>query len=378
MSFYGVRDIPVHSCLLMATKEQARKYPRGNLQLAHCRACGFIFNTLFSPAVHEYSGAYEETQGFSPCFNSFAGSLAQRVIEKYDIHNKKILEIGCGKGEFLAMMCRLGGNKGIGIDPAYVAVRNPDPSLDIEFIQDFYGPAYSHINADVICCRHTLEHIQPVGQFMRSIRETIGDKMNTLVFFELPDVLRVLKEGAFWDIYYEHCSYFTAGSLARLFRATGFRIDDLYLDFDGQYIIITAYPCAGPSSPQFKIEDDLSAIAEVVETFERICSERMQQWLKAIDQTVGSGKKAVIWGSGSKGVAFLTSLGLDRDIEYVVDINPYRHGKYMPGTGHAIVSPESLIGYRPDKIIVMNPIYCKEIAKKVAAMGLKAEIVGVV
>jgi SAM-dependent methyltransferase len=376
--FYTVRNIPVHSCLLMTTRQQARSYPKGDLQLGYCRACGFITNTLFSPAAHEYSGAYEETQGFSPCFNSFAGSLAQRIVEKYDIHNKTILEIGCGKGEFLAMMCKLGGNKGIGIDPAYVPMRNPDPSLQMDFIQDFYGPAYSDTHADVVCCRHTLEHIHPVGEFMQSLRQTIGDRLDTLVFFELPDVMRVLGEGAFWDIYYEHCTYFTAGSLARLFRASGIEIDDLYLDFGGQYIIITAYPCSVPTQANRKLEDDLSLTANEVDRFRAICADRMKQWLQTTGEAVRSGNRVVLWGSGSKGVAFLTSLGLDSDIEYVVDINPYRHGKFMPGTGHAIVSPEFLKDYRPDKIVVMNPIYCDEIKKKVEGMGISAEIVPVV
>ena len=77
-----------------------------------------------------------------------------------------------------------------------------------------------------------------------------------------------------------------------------------------------------------------------------------------------SGKKAVVWGSGSKGVAFLTALNLhtpDCEIEYVVDINPFREGKYMAGTGQEIVSPAFLKRYKPDLAIAMNPIYQPEI-----------------
>jgi len=142
--FYTVNDIPVHSCLLMPSKEEALKYPRGNLQLGFCPGCGFITNTLFDPGVHKYSTQYEETQGFSACFNAFAKSLAQKLVDKYDIHNKTILEIGCGKGEFLALMCQLGDNRGIGIDPAYVPERNPGGAASrIEFIQDFYSEKYA-------------------------------------------------------------------------------------------------------------------------------------------------------------------------------------------------------------------------------------------
>jgi len=376
--FYTVDDIPVHSCLLMSSKAEALKYPRGNLQLGFCHSCGFITNTLFDANVHNYSTQYEETQGFSACFNAFAKSLAQKLIGKYEIHNKTILEIGCGKGEFLALMCHLGDNQGIGIDPAYIPERNPDGTAPrIKFIQDFYSEKYAHLKADVVCCRHSLEHIGPTSKFMQTIRQAIGDRRDTLVFFELPDVMRVLREGAFWDIYYEHCTYFTAGSLARLFRSSGFEIDDLYLDYDGQYIIITAYPADGPTAASLNMENDLGPLTRAFEEFREKCSGRIDYWQSTIQQIIADGQKVVIWGSSSKGVAFLTTLKLAHKIAYVVDINPYKHGKYMPGTGQEIVSPKYLTQYTPDKIIVMNPIYCDEIQRELDRLNVKADLLPV-
>jgi len=66
----------------------------------------------------------EETQGFSPFFRAWHEGLAQRLIDRYSLRAKKIIEIGCGKGEFLALLCDLGHNRGIGFDPAYVPERN--------------------------------------------------------------------------------------------------------------------------------------------------------------------------------------------------------------------------------------------------------------
>ncbi len=376
--FYTVSDVPVHSCLLMSSREQAVEYPTGQLQLGFCPKCGFVTNTVFDPGTNRYSAQYEETQGFSACFNAFAKSLAQKLVDKYDIHNKTILEIGCGKGEFLALMCQLGNNKGIGIDPAYVPERNPAcAGADIRFIQDLYSQKYSDLEADVICCRHTLEHIGPTADFMQTLCRTVGDRKETLLIFELPDVMRVLAEGAFWDIYYEHCTYFTAGSLARLFRASGFEIDDLYLDYDDQYIILTAYPADGPTLPVLDREDDLASLTEAFEQFSPKCSDRIAYWRNTVSRLADERRKVVIWGSGSKGVAFLTTLKLTGLIEYIVDINPYRHGKYMPGTGHEIVSPEFLTGYRPDTIIVMNPVYCDEIQSDLDRLNVKADLLAV-
>jgi len=378
LAFYRLDDVLVHSCLLMFNKAEALKYPKGNLQLGFCQRCGFITNTLFDSGVHNYSANYEETQGFSECFNAFAKSLAQRLIDKYDIRNKTILEIGCGKGEFLALMCRLGNNRGIGIDPAYVPERNPDVTGGkIEFIQDFYSEKYAHLKADVICCRHTLEHIAPTQQFMQTLRQTMGDRKDTLIFFELPDVMRVLDEGAFWDIYYEHCSYFTAGSLARLFRQCGFEVDGLYLDYDGQYLILTAYPARCQTNMSLDIENDLEQLSTAIKEFKENCSRRIDYWRGTIEQATRQGQKVVIWGSGSKGVAFLTTLKLTDEIKYVADVNPYRHGKFMPGTGQEIVAPEFLTKYRPEKIIIMNPIYCNEIQRDLDNLNVKADLLPV-
>ena len=73
-------------------------------------------------------------------------------------------------------------------------------------------------------------------------------------------------------------------------------------------------------------------------------------------------------------MAFLTTLHAGEEIGGVVDINPHRQGWHMPGTGHKIVPPEFLRTYRPDNVIVMNPLYKEEIRRDLEAMGLSPEI----
>ena len=377
-AFYEVRNIPVHSVLLMPTRERALNYPRRDLQLGFCRCCGFISNILFDPTVHEYSGSCEETQGFSPTFNAFARNLARRWVDQYHLQGKTVLEIGCGKGEFLALLVELGAGKGVGIDPAYVPGRLQTPAASrLEFVQDLYSEKYARLRGDVICCRHTLEHIGPTENFMSMIRRTIGDRHETLLLFELPDVLRVLKEAAFWDIYYEHCSYFTSGSLARLFRRAGFELVELKVEYDGQYIVIAGKPSASPAAESFPGEDDLEELSAEVARFPARFEEVKKRWLSTIHGLRGEGKKLVVWGGGSKAVSFLTTLGLDDQIGYVVDINPHKHGKFIPGTGHLVVGPSILKEYRPNSVILMNPIYEEEVRNELAQMGLAPAILPV-
>jgi len=369
--FYEVHRVPVHSVLLMPTRQVAVTYPKGDIALAFCPECGFITNTQFDPTVHEYSGNYEETQGFSPTFRAFHKRLAESLIEKYELRNKKIVEIGCGKGEFLSLICELGGNQGIGFDPAFVAERNPAAKeVDITFIADFYSEKYAHVGADFFCCKMTLEHIPDTAHFIQTVRRAVGDRRDSIVFFQVPDARRVLRDLAFWDIYYEHCSYFSAGSLARVFREAGFEVLETWTDYDDQYLMISARPAAEAQPPSDLEREAPKMMKEDIEYFVKQQAARIESWKHEISSLKEGGQRAVVWGSGSKGVAFLSALGGGSEIEYVVDINPFRQGKFMAGTGQEIVSPLFLTEYKPDVAIAMNPIYQGEIQDDLKRMGL--------
>ncbi|MGH7599899.1 MAG: class I SAM-dependent methyltransferase, partial [bacterium] len=230
--FYEVTNVPVHSCLLLPTAQEARDFPRGDIVLGFCEHCGFISNMAFDSTLQNYSPQYEDQQCFSPTFNAFARDLAHRLIAKYDLHGKTIVEIGCGKGDFLLLLCELGHNRGVGIDPTILEERVADEAAGrVVFVKDYYSERYANYHGDLVCCRHTLEHIHPTAEFVSTVRRALGDRFNTVVFFELPDVTWALQELAFWDIYYEHCSYFSAGSLAHLFRQCGFEVIDLAREY---------------------------------------------------------------------------------------------------------------------------------------------------
>jgi cyclopropane fatty-acyl-phospholipid synthase-like methyltransferase len=374
--FHEEANVPSHSCLLLDDATEARDFPTGDLRLGFCASCGFITNTSFDQTLSAYSSRYEETQGFSERFRVFASELAKRWVDEYDLHGQTVFESGCGKGEFLLHMVEHGAGAGIGIDPGVNPDRIDSAAADqLTWIADLYSEKYAHIEADAIVCRHTLEHISPVGEFLRLIRRTIGDRTDTVVHVDLPDVLRVLRETAFWDVYYEHCSYFGIGSLVRLFRACGFDVLSARMEYDDQYIVLEARPTEQESSSvHIDGEDDLDALASAVAHFEESYAATIQEWRSRVAAAAAQGKRVVIWGGGSKGVAFLTALGGAAPIEYAVDINPFKADKYLAGGGQRVVAPEFLREYQPGVVIVMNPIYRDEIQADLDRLGVSAEL----
>ena len=374
--FYKKNNIPSHSVLIFNNPVEAINYPKGNISLGFCEKCGFVGNLDFDLNLRAYSEKYEETQGFSETFQKFHIKLAQKLIENYNIRNKSILEIGCGKGEFISMMCELADNKGYGFDPAYIPERNNSPAKDkIVFIRDYYSEKYSNYKADFFVCKMTLEHIPDTLNFLNQIRKSIDNQYDSLVFFQIPNFEKILMDCAFWDIYYEHCSYFTFCSLAELFRNARFEVIDLELDYDDQYLMIIAKPSELFSFKKHKLENEIEDLKTLIETFSKNVSLTMKLWRKFFEKAKSENKKIILWGGGSKAVAFLTTLNLTSQIVCVVDINPYKNNTYLPGTGHLVINPSSLKNYSPDIVIVMNPIYVPEIKKTLNSLELFPEII---
>ena len=371
--FHRQGQVPTNSCLLLSSREEAVDFPTGDIQLGFCRTCGFIGNVAFDRSLAEYSERYEETQAFSKHFVEFARGLAGSWVDKYDLTGKHVVEIGCGKGEFLVMMAEAGIGSGTGIDPGVNPARIDSPDGDrITWIPGMFDDAYGPLDADAVVCRHTLEHIPDVRTFLSRIRSAIGTRTDTVLLFELPDTLRVLEEAAFWDVYYEHCSYFTAGSVARLFESCGFEVLDLALAYDDQYLILEARPA---DSIEPGAVDDLDRIRAGIDTFTGGYAAMVETWNERLAGVASSGARSVIWGASSKGVSFLASAG--KHVEAAVDINPNKHGTFMAGTGHPVIAPGDLVGIELELVVVMNPVYLDEVGNDLRGLGLSPEVVAV-
>lgn len=351
--------------MLWATRDEAVAAPRGDISLRFCKRCGLLHNAAFDPESVPYSPAYENSLHASPVFREFARSLAERLVERYGLRGKDVVDIGCGKGEFLRLLCAGTGNHGIGFDPSYDG--QADDADGVEIVREHYSEEHAATPADLVTCRHVLEHLDDPRGLLRTLRSS-----SATLYFEVPDGDYMLRETACWDVIYEHVSYFTAAALRYLFEDLGFRTLDVGSSFGDQYLYLEA-AAGGTGAPQPRGAE----LEPLATRFGRRHSEKIGRWSERLDALHSDGRRLALWGAGSKGVTFLNGVrGGDR-VEQVVDLNERKQGRFVAGTGQQVLGPASLPSAPPDIVLAMNALYVDEIGRALADLGIDAEIAAV-
>jgi hypothetical protein len=362
--------VSVHQNLVVDTPDAARALRAGTLALHVCAGCGFLFNAAFDPGLLQYGAAYDNTQTCSPTFQQHVEDRADHIVQARAVRDATIVEIGCGNGSFLISLARRDpGNRGVGFDPSYAG---PDTALDgrVRFERRFYDETSGELDADAIVCRHVIEHVRRPVDLLRTVRRTIGES-GAQIFFETPCVEWILRNEIVWDFFYEHCSYFTAVSLGYAFRRANFHADGVSHVFGGQYLWAEGHP-ADAQSPPF---GDASRIVELARRY----ADREAAIVSALHERVVDFSRrgpVAIWGAAAKGVTLANLIDPDASlIACIVDINPNKQGKFLPGTAHPIVGPADIRPLGVRTALVTNPNYFEENARIVRNAGLNLELV---
>ncbi|MFN8419818.1 MAG: class I SAM-dependent methyltransferase [Anaerolineae bacterium] len=360
-TLYERSGVPVQQHQIMPTARAAREIARGTLHIMLCDYCGFVFNASFEPGKVSYDEHYDNAQQHSAFFSSYLDELVHHLVHERGIHNANIIEIGCGSGDFLRRMVMAdSSNRGYGFDPAYSGPEN-DLNGRLTFRQQRFTGAASIPQTDAVICRHVIEHIADPAAFLRTIKSAVTDSPRARLYFETPDLNWILENTAFWDFFYEHCSYFTPASLSFAFESAGFRVDALRLLFDQQYMWLEASLNAKDrfSTQPAKSEQLLTA----ARTFARSVPVRLEAWRTKLQSYTRQGGVA-LWGAGAKGVTFANLIDPQAELlQGVVDLNPHKQGNYLPGTGHPIFSLHQAAVQGIRTLLIMNPNYLAESAK---------------
>ncbi len=330
---YTLAKMPIFQNKVFADKISASQVPTADLTLAQCQHCGFVFNATFSPDEMDYDSTYQNEQSHSLIFKNYLKSI-MTLFEKSGFKGKKLVEIGCGKGFFLEQLAAAGFDI-IGYDPAYTG-QNP------LIIRDYYRHQTT-LDAQIIVLRHVLEHIQFPFEFLQHLANSINHPAK--IYIEVPCFEWIINNFAFWDIFHEHCNYFTLDSLRNLFEDAEWG----HL-FNGQYLYILA------DLQSFKTSINRQPSINCLQLTEFF--QKMQYYRQLISEHEG----LYLWGAGAKGVTFANIMDPEaKHISYLIDINPEKQSRYIPKTGHEVINPKKLFELEKRPIIIMNNNYFEEI-----------------
>jgi SAM-dependent methyltransferase len=334
---YRMEGLPVQQNRFFASAKEAITCPVGNLILVQDPLSGIVHNVAFRPDLMVYDENYQNEQGYSNIFEQHLYQVMEIVRRHF--RGKTIIEIGCGKGRFLQLMKEQGFSI-VGIDPAY---EGEEPYV----LKKPFSPSLG-ITGDAIILRHVLEHITDPMGFLAAIAAANGG--NGLVYLEVPCLEWIRDHKAWFDLYYEHVNYFRMSDFLRMFDT----IIESGSFFGGQYLYLVA--------------DLASLCVKPVDEAHRF--QLPADFLKGIDDAITlmknqNGRKSIIWGAGSKGVIFALQLLRNGCVtpDFVIDINPFKQGMFVPVTGIPVISPEKGLSRLSDHdaIFIMNSNYFEEI-----------------
>jgi hypothetical protein len=331
--------------------------PMGRMQLRQNLTSGFIENEAFDPGLLIYDDRYQNSLAFSPRFNAHLVEVASLLRSRFP-QGSRVVEVGCGKGDFFNVLAEGDYFSCRGFDAAY---EGQDPRIERRFLS-----SDDRISCDLVVLRHTLEHIQAPHRFLAFLAEVFGD---VPIYIEVPDVDWTLKNKAFVDITYEHVNYFTRAALVGLFDRESSPLSGPTFDDQYQFVIGRLGDLAAGFATSYA--SDAWRGLGFGDMFPA-----MEDLITKIDQRLGGERKAYIWGAATKGCMFLAHcarLGKVIDqVAFAVDANPGKVGGFLPFSHVCIRSPAQFIAEAEiaGLLIVANPAYVDEIRRSLAATPL--------
>jgi 2-polyprenyl-3-methyl-5-hydroxy-6-metoxy-1,4-benzoquinol methylase len=324
-------------------------------------------------AGEEIFADYAYFSSYSDSWVEHAREYAQMMIRDLGLSSKSlVIEVASNDGYLLQHFLKE-GIPVLGVEPA-ANVAEAALARGIQTVIKFLGPdsseaiAECHGQADLVVANNVLAHVPDIRGFASGLRRLV--KNDGLVTLEFPHLRRLIEQRQFDTIYHEHFSYLTLLTASRVLAGADLKVVDVEeLSTHGGSLRVYARPAMTDPKPTFRVKEVLDAERLVglhsVEGYEGFSQEVLQiksDLLRFLLDAAEKGRHVAGYGAPGKGNTLLNYCGIRSDLlQYTVDRNPLKQGKFLPGTRIPIYAPEELCATQPDFIVVLPWNLRKEI-----------------
>ena len=312
-----------------------------DLNLFQCSSCGLV--QLSEKPVSYYKEVIRASS-FSSEMKRFRSEQFVSWVDKYNLKGKSILEVGCGRGEYLSIFKQTEVSLAHGIEYSKESVSsciNSEISVTKGFFGDenFVLPKQKY---DGFICLNFIEHWPNPNKVLAHLKKNLSE--DAIGIIEVPNFDMILKQGLYSEFISDHLFYFTKDTLTFMLNYNGFEVIECSVIWH-DYILSAVVrkrkriDLSLLKSRKLNVETELNSF---IDKFEK--------------------KEVAIWGAGHQSLAVMSLAKLENKIRYVVDSAPFKQGKYTPATHFPIVAPIELVNNPVKAVIIIAASYSNEVA----------------
>jgi SAM-dependent methyltransferase len=365
LPFIDLDTAPPSNSYLTAAQLAAPEtwYP---LRVLVCTNCWLVQTEDYAQPVSLFNDDYAYFSSYSSSWLRHAESYVAAVVDRFGLGSAShVVEVASNDGYLLQYVSRR-GIPCLGIEPTAstaCAARN----IGIEVVQDFFGVSLAESlvvagrSADLTVANNVLAHVPGIDDFVAGFARIL--KPRGVATFEFPHLLRLVQETQFDTIYHEHFSYLSLTALKPIFESNGLSLFDVEeipthggsLRLYAQRSDHGSYTVTGAVSAMLERER-IAGILQVdyYRNFQARADRIKDDFVEFLIQAKRANKRVGAYGAAAKGNTLLNYSGVRSDLlGWVVDRNPAKQGKYLPGSRIPVVGEDFLKRARPDYVLVL-------------------------
>ena len=336
------------------------------LKVLVCESCWLVQAESYSRAAELFNDEYAYFSSFSAIWIAHAEHYVRTMVERFNLSTgSHVVEVASNDG-YLLQYVKQRGIPCIGIEPT-ASTASAARLKGIETLEEFFcvGLAQELVNqgkqADLIAANNVLAHVPDINDFVRGFALLL--KPQGVATFEFPHLMQLIEHKQFDTIYHEHFSYLSFSTVDQIFSANGLSLFDVEeLDTHGGSLRVFAQRTDTSKHPVSKkvihlLDREAAAgmnRTDYYQGFQEQANKVKNDFLAFLLEARRQGKAVAAYGAAAKGNTLLNYAGIRPDLlPYVVDKNPNKQGKYLPGIRIPIVNEEHLRNNRPDYVVIL-------------------------